>query len=187
MLNGADRNIGTRLTELPPVTCNNKRCSEACSLLAIQTVWPEILFIIPETNGDTTDAFLQREPSPTILPTEFTITSQSERQRMFVKEVAAASSDRKQAQTHAAKRPSGLDISLAGVTYRLVGRQLFHREDAHFTTQLLLDNRTFTYDDKTNSGVLINTGDSSEITAASELVTFVVYHRVTDAKVRELL
>ncbi|KIP01665.1 hypothetical protein PHLGIDRAFT_38881, partial [Phlebiopsis gigantea 11061_1 CR5-6] len=74
---GADHNTGTKLTDLPAGLCTHPRCSEPSPLVAVQTQWPSILFIIPETASDDSDTFSARTEPPLRHALEFSIGSKS--------------------------------------------------------------------------------------------------------------
>lgn len=66
------RPIGNRhhgsdpIHDLPPPPCLQDGCASLCEITAIQTAWPRMLHILPETIADTPTAFLARMPGPVI-------------------------------------------------------------------------------------------------------------------------
>lgn len=75
---------------------------------------------------------------------------------------------------------------LQPVVYRLVGRQLFHSAKSHFTAQLLLEGRTYAYDDMARSGVLLDVGDETKVTISTPETSFLVYHRISTTNVSSI-
>lgn len=145
-------NSGTPLADIPLDPCTIGGCiNTTTTLVAIETLWPKVLHIVPETNGETSEAFAQRSNGPLSLPIQFEISSHS---------------------THTKKPPGH-------IRYRMVGRQLYHPHSKHFTAELLLQDTTYSYDDLRNHGRLQWAGDETVITTPNINTTFVVYNRIS--------
>lgn len=164
------RNAGHELSEYPDAPCDHRGCESLLSLAAIQTSWPQILHIVPETSGELAEIFFARGSTdpPLRLPLEFTISSHTSRRLPKPTDSRAA---------HAGASVEG------AVTYQLVGRQLFQREKAHFVAEVCLQGGAYLYDDMDNSGVLIKTGEALDLLTPTEEATYVVYHRTSEARV----
>ena len=74
-----DYSRGSRLLSIAPDTaCLHTACTSTSRLSSIQTMWPNILHIVPETTGDSWDTFSNRtSPPPLQFPIEFSIQSQT--------------------------------------------------------------------------------------------------------------
>ena len=174
-----ERNKGQKLQLLPDIRCDFVNASEAapCSersrIAAIQTQWPRILHIVPETCGDSSQGFLERlqaessKPPPVKLPLEFVITSKSRRE---IKDV-----------TKNSWRFSNAGMKYEDeVRYQLVGREIFSAKTKHFSAEIIIAAQAYLYDDRENEGLLRHIGDAALLTQQSENVSLLVYHRVAD-------
>ena len=82
-----------------------------------------------------------------------------------------------------ASNHSSVPSTELSVTYRLVGRIVFHHRRAHYTAQLVIGDRTFDYDSMANSGILGDIGRDALTANPTPSSVLVVYHRTSTAKV----
>lgn len=155
---------GSDLLGVPPVPCSIVGCSLPSHPYIIKTTWPCTLFIIPETRGDTKEAFKKRQPPLVQLPLEFTIRS------------------------HSTACQPGLDEKMTEKTvqYRLIGRALYNatKTKSHYTGEFVIGNSLYIYNDLASGGVFSNAGPTEELKTSDRHVTLVAYHRVSEANVR---
>lgn len=163
---------GVKLFDLEDSACLHHDCNATSRVCAVQTAWPQVLHIVPETSGDTADAFERRlhpdcHPHPVHYPLRFSINTQSQ----------SASLDQEPV-------PGELKIDTA-VEYKLIGRLLFDSERAHFTAELLIDDRMYRYDDRDREGVLSEVGPATMLEDLSPTVSLVLYHRCQEGNITE--
>lgn len=133
--------------DLPPPACSQDGCSALRRITSIQTAWPRMLHILPETMADTHNAFLARQPRPVIFERILSIP------RLSSPPVNPEPAD--------------------SVEYSLVGRILY--KPGHFTAEYLIDERTFSYDSATNGGRLKDIGGPDLCTAPRHDVVMYIY------------
>lgn len=133
---------------LETVECRSPECSQDASVVAVQTAWPQVLQVIPETSGDAMDAFQNKN---------------------YIRFPAHWS----------------LKSAFGGgtnVTYRMIGRILFHSQSSHFTAQLLIEGSTYQYD-SLNLGRLKRIGSEDVINSHTHAVCMVFYDRTSSTQV----
>ena len=69
-------------------------------------------------------------------------------------------------------------LSDSSVSYKLVGRAL--HSNSHWTSQFLINGRTFQYDDMSNKGRLRDIGDAAQILAEDRRTSLWVYCRTSE-------
>lgn len=145
---GNDANGTTVLHTLPSSTCLHSNCKVQADLMAIETSWPQILQIIPESRAASEDMLKTQKWIQ--LDRKFTIPDQKGN----------------------------------GVEYQLVGRVCFH-SNQHFTSDIMLENRLFLYNDMFNKGKLVDIGDSTLFDTQDDRCVLLTYHRTSSlGKVR---
>ncbi|KAH6906610.1 hypothetical protein BKA70DRAFT_1401368 [Coprinopsis sp. MPI-PUGE-AT-0042] len=135
---------------LPARACTDRGCNAMQRVDSVTCMWPNILFIRSDNYGDTR---------------------------------GAPASPRLKMKNHLAIPGSNGDDP---VSYELVGRVLhqhFNQSSGvqgHFTAELRLDGKTFTYDDNSNGGRLIPSSDSQLLVSQRSDSFFYVYHRTSE-------
>lgn len=164
---------GNDLRDSPSTRCSAVKCTLSSDVCTIKTTWPRTLFVIPETRGDTKDAFKKRKPPPVQLPLEFTIRSYSA--------VHGSELDKKNEITtiHPSDAPAKM------VQYRLIGRALYNatKIKSHYTAEFVIGDSLYMYNDLENGGLFSNAGVASSLKKSGRHITLVAYHRVSDANV----
>ncbi|KAJ3552568.1 hypothetical protein NM688_g4086 [Phlebia brevispora] len=163
-------NHGNKLFDLPDRSCGHDSCDKVARVFTVQTAWPAILHIVPETCGETADAFEERtrldfSPHPTRLPLRFHIQTKS---------------------NHAPDQLAEGELrSSPVVEYEMVGRLLFDADKLHFTAEVIIGDSTYEYNDMERNGVMMRTGPAVSIEELSHKVSLVVYRRVSEGKITE--
>ncbi|TFK81763.1 hypothetical protein K466DRAFT_501589, partial [Polyporus arcularius HHB13444] len=133
-----------------------RSCSNTLDNGTVHTIWPQVLQVIPSTRGASAEAFdaktALRFPLNWSLPAE-----------------------------PADDEYTGNESDIASpgqVSYTLVGRVLFHPARRHFTTQIVMDGRTYDYDSMARGGRLSDVGRDLLAEVSTRAVVMAVYHRL---------
>ncbi|KAI0085310.1 hypothetical protein BDY19DRAFT_996853 [Irpex rosettiformis] len=161
-------NSSNRICDLPTHACSSSECGAATTLHAIRTEWPHLLHLVPETFDKNSAELASMNFSPVHLPFEFNIHSQS----LNIDPMNSATSI----------PDSGVAVS---VHYELLGRLIYDQEKAHYTAQVIIDGRSYAYNDMARDGVLMEIGPQEAIVQPITGTTMVLYHRVSDARITE--
>ncbi|KAH9852176.1 hypothetical protein C2E23DRAFT_903981 [Lenzites betulinus] len=148
--------------ELIGPACPQDGCVSICRISAMQTSWPRLLHILPETIGDTPTAYHARNPPPVVFPQSLYIPSLPQ---------------------HNVVSSMGLPGDTNCIEYSLVGRIL--HKPGHFTGEYVIHGRTFAYDCARHRGKLVDIGDCDACTRPRHDVVMYIYTRRTEKSISQ--
>ncbi|KAL1939097.1 hypothetical protein VTO73DRAFT_10357 [Trametes versicolor] len=159
--------------DLPESLCMQDDCALTCAVTSIQTFWPRLLHIIPETLADTPVAFKSRKPPPVSFERTLSIPIASTGTLMTT--VGLGLCDSSGDEDHRSPDATSTDTSLSAVVYTLVGRVLF--VPGHFTAEYIVGDRTLAYDSAAHAGCLTDIGDWKMCLTPRHNIVMYIYTR----------
>lgn len=149
---------GHHLFELENMPCETPECTHSSSLLSVSTHWSQVLFVMPETVGETEEAFKNRRLPRVDFPLSFSITSTVNDNNSALKDAHP-------------------------VDYRLVGRVKFQSVASHYVSELYIGDRLYEYDDMRTGEQLVDLGRAEDALKPDRTVRMIVYHRASSSHV----